>query len=144
MDCPDCTALPFHCPLLRLLPVLAPISSLINPSTTSLFKLLSVSMRMPHSVHTYRQFVCCSSKNGQHSIGTPSQMLSTVEFHPLCVKNCEAPDPVFWTFWLKSAALVGFTRNPGKKKKKKNVKQGNSFSFTAGQKTCRANRRGEP
>nr|CAB3484140.1 unnamed protein product [Digitaria exilis] len=31
--------------------------------------------------------VCCSAKKGQLSIGTPPQRLSSVEFHPECVRN---------------------------------------------------------
>nr|CAB3447011.1 unnamed protein product [Digitaria exilis] len=33
------------------------------------------------------RLVCCSAKNGQHSIGTPALRLSVVEFHPACVRN---------------------------------------------------------
>ncbi|OAY75908.1 hypothetical protein ACMD2_18885 [Ananas comosus] len=32
------------------------------------------------------ELVCCSAKKGQHSIGT-HRTLSSVEFHPLCVRN---------------------------------------------------------
>ncbi|KAL5705208.1 hypothetical protein ACHQM5_023544 [Ranunculus cassubicifolius] len=42
---------------------------------------------MPQCLHANRQFICCSPKNGQQIIGIPLQMLSSVEFHPLCVKN---------------------------------------------------------
>uniref|UniRef100_A0A0A9GNT8 Uncharacterized protein n=1 Tax=Arundo donax TaxID=35708 RepID=A0A0A9GNT8_ARUDO len=44
-------------------------------------------MATPHSTHLYRQLVCCSAKKGQHSMDTPAQRLSIVEFHPECVRN---------------------------------------------------------
>ena len=35
-----------------------------------------------HSVHTILLLVYWSAPNGQHSIGTPAQTLSSIEFHP--------------------------------------------------------------
>ncbi|BAH91765.1 Os02g0578201 [Oryza sativa Japonica Group] len=64
-----------------------PMASLILPSTASRRTLSPTSIATPHSTHLYRQLVCCSAKNGQHSIGTPPDSASTVEFHPLCVRN---------------------------------------------------------
>ncbi|KAG2685830.1 hypothetical protein I3843_10G136800 [Carya illinoinensis] len=69
------------------LPFSPSINSLTSLSTSSLFTLRSISMPMPHSTQANLQFVCCSAMNGQQSTGTPAHMLSSIEFHPLWVKN---------------------------------------------------------
>uniref|UniRef100_J3LYF4 Uncharacterized protein n=1 Tax=Oryza brachyantha TaxID=4533 RepID=J3LYF4_ORYBR len=69
------------------LPLSPPIASRILDSTASRRTSSSISMATPHSVQLYRRFVCCSAKKGQHSIGTPPQRLSIVEFQPECVRN---------------------------------------------------------
>ncbi|KAF7809188.1 hypothetical protein G2W53_035931 [Senna tora] len=63
------------------------IISLTCASTSSLFTFPSTSNPTPHALHAYLQFTCCSAKYGQHIIGTPPHIPSSVEFHPLCVRN---------------------------------------------------------
>ncbi|MFS7941279.1 hypothetical protein Hanom_Chr05g00474391 [Helianthus anomalus] len=63
------------------------INSTTSLSTSSLFTSLSISIATPHLVQLNQQFGNWSEKNGQQIIGTPLEILSTVEFHPLCVKN---------------------------------------------------------
>nr|CAB3504657.1 unnamed protein product [Digitaria exilis] len=69
------------------LPLSPSMASLMSASTSTRLTSSPISIPMPHSVHLYRQLVCCSAKNGQHTIGTPPQMLSSVEFQPECVRN---------------------------------------------------------
>ena len=38
-------------------------------------------------MHTILLLVYWSAPNGQHSIGTPVQTLSSLEFHPQCIRN---------------------------------------------------------
>ncbi|OAY72349.1 hypothetical protein ACMD2_23657, partial [Ananas comosus] len=87
-SCAAFAAMSFHSMALLFIsfPFSPPMISLINPSTSFLFTSPSISIPIPHSAH-YLQLVCCSAKKGQHSIGTPPHTLSSVEFHPLCVRN---------------------------------------------------------
>jgi len=74
----------FNAFLFISLPISPSINSLTTFSTSSRFVLLSIPLRIPHSVQANLQVVCCSAKNGQQTIGTPQDKLSTVEFHPMC------------------------------------------------------------
>ncbi|KAG6657604.1 hypothetical protein CIPAW_04G101700 [Carya illinoinensis] len=67
-----------------LFPSPPPIISLTIVSTSTRFTSLLTSMPIPQLVQAYRQFVCCSAKNGQQITGTPLQTLSNIEFHPQC------------------------------------------------------------
>nr|CAB3484147.1 unnamed protein product [Digitaria exilis]CAB3484151.1 unnamed protein product [Digitaria exilis] len=72
----------------RISPPLSPsMASRMSASTSTRLTSSPISIPMPHSVHLYRQLVCCSAKNGQHTMGTPPHMLSNVEFQPECVRN---------------------------------------------------------
>ncbi|KAF7085985.1 hypothetical protein CFC21_089344, partial [Triticum aestivum] len=72
---------------LMSLPFSPSVASRTSLATSSLLTSLSISSPMPHSAQAYRQFVVCSAKKGQQTIGTPAHMLSSVEFHPECVRN---------------------------------------------------------
>jgi len=79
------------------LPFSPSINSITSFSTSSLFASLSISMPTPQSTQANLQLVCCSEKKGQHSIGTPLDKLSMVEFHPMWLKNPHI-DECFRTF----------------------------------------------
>ncbi|KVH87717.1 hypothetical protein Ccrd_024999 [Cynara cardunculus var. scolymus] len=66
------------------------INSITSFATSSLFTLLSISIATPHLLQHIQQFVCWSPKNGQHIIGTPLEILSIVEFHPLCIQRANS------------------------------------------------------
>ncbi|VAI49676.1 unnamed protein product [Triticum turgidum subsp. durum] len=72
---------------LMSLPLSPSVASSTSLATSSRLTSLSISSPMPHSAQAYRQLVVCSAKKGQQTIGTPAQMLSSVEFHPECVRN---------------------------------------------------------
>uniref|UniRef100_J3MCI3 Uncharacterized protein n=1 Tax=Oryza brachyantha TaxID=4533 RepID=J3MCI3_ORYBR len=81
----------FHLAALRLisspLPPPPPMSSSTWAATCSRRSSSSRRSPMPHSSHTYRELMYWSANPGQQIIGTPEQMLSVEEFHPLCVRN---------------------------------------------------------
>ncbi|KVI07928.1 hypothetical protein Ccrd_013714 [Cynara cardunculus var. scolymus] len=73
--------------VLIVFPLLPFINSITSFLISSLFTSLSISIATPHLLQLNQLFGCWSAKNGQQSIGTPLEMLSIAEFHPLCVKN---------------------------------------------------------
>ncbi|KAK3419023.1 hypothetical protein EUGRSUZ_H04761 [Eucalyptus grandis] len=83
------TALSFHFLAFSLIffPPTPSITSRTRASISSRLTSWFTSMPIPHSVHEYRQFVCCLAKNGQQMRGTPPQVASKVEFHPQCVRK---------------------------------------------------------
>jgi hypothetical protein len=68
-------------------PSLSTISLLIPFSIFPLSKTPSISKPIFHTRHTYLELKSWSPKNGRHSIGTPSQTLSRVEFQPQWLQN---------------------------------------------------------
>ncbi|KAF2922108.1 hypothetical protein DAI22_07g086801 [Oryza sativa Japonica Group] len=63
------------------------ISFLTASATRSRSNTSPSSSPTPHWCVTYLAFTVWSPKHGCASMGTPSQMLSSVEFHPQCVQN---------------------------------------------------------